>query len=329
MDKAIDQRSGTLSSDPDFALQPANNSIVAVQGLQLDSALAPNIWGDIKPQPARVNVKVYLRNDFSSAAAADALDGSTLHYGNLAKRIRKACVPETAVPSILGVVIDNALGLGTGGSIAEIVVELILPKATAYGEAIHLSESRIYRNDDTASIVRQKYECKRMKLMVLVGVNAYERRGKQPLIVDLSIGGTAIHAAMNEPVVLERFLADIVERTDFETLESLAEHAFISLKGRLNDIKADVVGLRFEKPAAIAFADAAVVEIRRRLAQIDPSLDDTTTNVIEEDVRAVNDSMDMVSPSQPSTTVDARYRTCKLARDEVIGNGKLIDNKSV
>ncbi|OQO14243.1 hypothetical protein B0A48_01119 [Cryoendolithus antarcticus] len=265
MDKAIDQRSGTLSSDPDFALQPANNSIVAVQGLQLDSVLAPNIWGDIKAQPARVNVKVYLRNDFSSAAAADALDDSTLHYGNLAKRIRKACVPETAVPSILGVIIDNAVGLGTKGSIAEIVVELILPKACTYGEAVHLSESRVYSINDNASIVQQKFECRRMKLMVLVGVNAYERRGKQPLIVDLSIGGTTIYAAINELVNLERYLADIIEKTDFETLESLAEHAFVSLRGRLNDMKADVVGLRFEKPAAIAFADAAVVEIRRRV----------------------------------------------------------------
>ncbi|KAK6431260.1 hypothetical protein LTR95_012578 [Oleoguttula sp. CCFEE 5521] len=263
MSNGIEQRSGTRSPEPDFALQSANNSVVAVQGLQLDSVLAPNIWGDVKAQPARVNIKVFLQNDFTSAAAADALDDSTLHYGNLAKRIRKACVAKTDIQSTLGLVIDNTLELATKGSVAEIVAEIILPKASAYGEAVHLSESQVYTNDDSAYLVRQKYQCKRMRLMVLVGVNAYERRGKQPLIVDLSIGGAAIHAAIDRLVLVERYLADTIASTDFETLESLAEHAFVSLKQVLRDVKADVAQLRFEKPAAIAFADAAVVEIRR------------------------------------------------------------------
>ena len=60
----------------------------------------------------------------------------------------------------------------------------------------------------------------------------------------------------------------IVEKTDFETLETLAEHTFDKLRSIFEhrSIKPSVVHLRFEKPCAVPFADAPVIEVHQRWA---------------------------------------------------------------
>lgn len=60
----------------------------------------------------------------------------------------------------------------------------------------------------------------------------------------------------------------MIERTDFETLESLAEFCFKGLKDVLveRDIHAHAIHLKFEKPAAIPWADGPVIEVHRAIA---------------------------------------------------------------
>nr|OQO27885.1 hypothetical protein B0A51_05198 [Rachicladosporium sp. CCFEE 5018] len=261
------------SADPDFATR-AENSIISVQGLRLDAVTAPNIWGDVKSQPATINIKIYLREAFKSAATADALDNSTVHYGELAKRIRKASSQSPGSKYPLEDIIESAVGTTENISlnILEVVAELVLPKSSTYGRALSISESRVFGDKSGTAAVRDHVKFQGLRLMVLVGVNAYERSGKQPVVLDVLIGldnpiGGSI-ATMEQIFPLERFLADEIEKTAFETLESLAEHVYALLRGKLEAMplaRADVVQLLFEKPAAIAFADAAVVQIRRRL----------------------------------------------------------------
>jgi len=58
----------------------------------------------------------------------------------------------------------------------------------------------------------------------------------------------------------------IVEKTDFETLETLVEYTFKELRPvfERRGIKPSVVHLRFEKPCAVPFADAPVIEVHQR-----------------------------------------------------------------
>nr|POE99514.1 putative utp--glucose-1-phosphate uridylyltransferase [Quercus suber] len=64
--------------------------------------LAPDVWGNAKAQPAALSLTVQLRGEFQSAASRDALDASTLHYGELAKHIRSACCEGLGVAAVLG-----------------------------------------------------------------------------------------------------------------------------------------------------------------------------------------------------------------------------------
>jgi dihydroneopterin aldolase len=60
----------------------------------------------------------------------------------------------------------------------------------------------------------------------------------------------------------------IVEKTDFETLETLVEHTVDKLRSvfEQRSVKPSVVHLRFEKPCAVPFADAPVIEVHQRWA---------------------------------------------------------------
>lgn len=117
------------------------------------------------------------------------------------------------------------------------------------------------------------FELLDLKFMGLIGVNDYERSAKQPIIASVSISKTFLNASggdfTGEQLVflhsLERKLADTVQHSSFETLESLADVATKDLMDALvsRGFGEVCVSLRLEKPKAIAFADAAVVELRR------------------------------------------------------------------
>ena len=259
-----------MSVDNDF-----DATIISIKGLRLDSVNVPNIWGDIKPQPAHLNVSVRLRASFNSAASADALDDSTIHYGELAKKIRAACPADEF--NILGAASRAAYSMArkdrSGKFIASrISVELVLPKASAYGAALSLCGTMIYDANGSVDHTQRVFTCKGLRIMTLIGVNAYERRGKQPLVVDLSIeqfgeSDLGSQADLKQYSTVERDFVQVVEATAFETLESLADHVVAKLIDILpkRGVIAKAVHIRFEKPAAIPFADAPVIEIGRQL----------------------------------------------------------------
>jgi hypothetical protein len=58
----------------------------------------------------------------------------------------------------------------------------------------------------------------------------------------------------------------VVEKTDFETLEKLVEQTFKKLRQifEQRSVKPSVVHLSFEKPCAVPFADAPVIEVHQR-----------------------------------------------------------------
>ena len=89
---------------------------------------------------------------------------------------------------------------------------------------------------------------------------------------------------------LEKTLADIVQESEFETLETLivvATDALLNSLTKRGFMDAEV-SLRLEKPKAIVFADAAVVELNRSNAKTAGNHASTATGSPVQNVSALN-----------------------------------------
>jgi dihydroneopterin aldolase len=266
------------SSNPSTTAQsPAS---IAIDRLQYPSSIiASNVWGLKKEQPAYFNIHLNLQREFKTAASSDALDDSTIHYGELAKRIRAACTPGLGPLDALSKAEEVIIAMGTKPKdrfiIADAHIDLCLSKASMYGKLLHLSRCLEFNDSGDATDSRILFELRDLRLMSLIGVNDYERTGKQPIDATLAVNISGWGVDMEESVTLqelaylftmERSLADIVQESSFETLESLGDFVakqFISeLHHQFYSDSAEI-RLRLEKPKAIPFADAAVVEIRK------------------------------------------------------------------
>ena len=164
--------------------------IISIKNLQLPFGIvAPDVWGKAKEQPAQVTITLVLKSGFSSAASKDELDGSTIHYGELAKRIRASCAQGQTAGHVSGHaerVITEMARKGEGRFIlARSVVEVNLPKASMYGEGVTLVNVSTYDDAGRTRNAQRVFVVKEVKFMLLLGVNSYERSGKQPVIASL------------------------------------------------------------------------------------------------------------------------------------------------
>ncbi|KAK5679066.1 hypothetical protein LTS10_008722 [Elasticomyces elasticus] len=255
-----------------------NQDIISVKNLQLPAGVvAPDVWGKPKEQPALLTITLVLNGGFASAASKDALDGSTIHYGELSKRIRSACGERGQTSGDVSAhaerVVCEMARKGEGKFIvARSVIEVNLPKASMYGDGATLINTTEYDGAGRAQAAQCVFVVKEVKLMLLVGVNAYERTAKQPIIASLwlymgeSADGKGSGSAQTGALFnLEQTLVQITQDTSFETLETLADFTVTQLQKRLlsDVLPGSQVQLRFEKPRAIAFADAPAVEVFR------------------------------------------------------------------
>ena len=269
------------SSNPSTAdLSPAS---IAIERLQYPSAIvAPNVWGLQKEQPAYFNIRINLRQSFKTAASKDVLDDSTIHYGDLAKRIRAACTPGLGPLDALDKAEGVIQAIGTKPRshfiIADAHIDLCLPKASMYGTLLHLDRWLEFNEYGTVTDGCTLFELRDLRLMGLIGVNDYERTAKQPIDVTLAVNISAWGSDMAESATLqqlaylftlEKSLAEFVQESSFETLESLGGFVAEMLALEVQEqvcVHPDYDGeirLRLKKPKAIPFADAAVVEVVR------------------------------------------------------------------
>jgi hypothetical protein len=95
-----------------------------------------------------------------------------------------------------------------------IAARLTLPKASAFGDELALSEVRLYDEKGTKTHTFATFSCKNLRIPTLIGVNAYERKGRQPLVVDFAVdlverlGGSDMEE-MEILFPLERDLVDV------------------------------------------------------------------------------------------------------------------------
>ncbi|KXT16594.1 hypothetical protein AC579_6637 [Pseudocercospora musae] len=261
------------TTDPDSA--NLSRDTIAIKNLQIPfGVIAPDVWGKAKEQPALVSINLLLKGGFASASSKDELDESTIHYGILAKRVRSSCRDgQTAgdLSQIIETIITDMARKDSGRfAVAKSTVDVQLPKASMFGDGIALSLITTYDSTGKAVAAGRIFSLKGVKIMTLIGVNSYERTNTQPLIVDilLHLRPQAQTTDSNSTVALfnlEQTLVEIMKQTAFETLETLADFTVTQLRKKMLDavLPGTKVQLRIEKPRAIAWADAPVVEIMR------------------------------------------------------------------
>ncbi|KAK0939385.1 hypothetical protein LTR29_009001 [Friedmanniomyces endolithicus] len=199
----------------------------------------------------------------------------------LPKGIRAACSHPSQTAGHVSahaerVIADMSRKSPTSSIVSRSIVDVHLPKASMYGEGITLTNITDYDERGRTRAVRRVFVVREVKLMLLVGVNGYERGGKQPVLASLWLdlggvggleggGGGSGSGSTVALFNLEQTLVQITQDTSFETLESLAEFTVKQLQERLLNkmLPGSQVRLRLEKPRAIAFADAPAVEVFR------------------------------------------------------------------
>ncbi|KAI7159942.1 hypothetical protein KC349_g3830 [Hortaea werneckii] len=255
-----------------------NADLIHVKELQLPHGLvAPDVWGKSKEQPATITLTVSLKGDgFSTAADKDQLDQSTIHYGELSKRLRALNQPAQDVERFVDDAQTCVQAMATKAEgkfiVRRAAFRVTLPKVSMYGEGAVWT--RVFEYDYCGKVTRRmgEYGLNEVKIMTLVGVNAYERQAEQPLLIGVNVTrwvqseGEVEWPKMEAMAGLETKVAEIIKPTTFETLETLADHTAKLLQEEFLATRFPqgcILRLTISKPRAIPFADAPAVEVVR------------------------------------------------------------------
>lgn len=165
---------------------------VCVRDLQLPHGLVvPNVWGDYKEQPVFVSLELTLNPGFQTAASKDVLDQNTIHYGQLAKKVRAASTADqtdTGFRQRLDRILTEMSQRPDGTRrISRSKVDLCLQKGSMYGAVLRITTVTDWDKDVSGWVSQACIRFEAMQVMTLIGVNEYERRRKQPLLVWLDV----------------------------------------------------------------------------------------------------------------------------------------------
>jgi len=170
-----------------------NWDIISIKDLQLPhGVIAPDVWGKPKEQPALVRVQLDLRGDgFSTAASKDELDASTIHYGELAKRIRSSSEQGQNAADLFNAIQQTVTEMARKPDghfiIMDCTIELTLHKASMSGEKVNIWHSPSFNKEGKVTRLCKQITVSGIKIMTLVGVNAYERTAEQPLVAEVNL----------------------------------------------------------------------------------------------------------------------------------------------
>ncbi|KAL0256211.1 hypothetical protein SLS55_008603 [Diplodia seriata] len=261
-------------------LWPATADTISLSSLHLVALAGRDVWGRTgRAQPLTLSLCVAARARFASAAAGDALDGSTVHYGQLSKAVLAALGPATTTTGgewLSGLEVASRVSQAVAATAAPGAVEALrldvgFPKASTLGTGAGVEWTLFYGEGEGGEVVgfaRQLY-VRGMSIPTLIGVNSNERMKKQMCLVSVWIDKIS-EAAIDAYDVVEDIVLKAVENTDFETLEALAEKvAHVLFKTFIaGESSGSNLRIRIEKPTAVPLADYPAIEIYRTQAQV-------------------------------------------------------------
>ncbi|KAF2186385.1 hypothetical protein K469DRAFT_664336 [Zopfia rhizophila CBS 207.26] len=252
-------------------LQNQDCDKIVVRNLEATINAGVDAWGRKKAQPALLTISLALKKQFDSAAQADSLDSSTIHYGKLSKNIRAAvheCRAEWMTTNSLALAVEKCALEATGpAELDHFELDVFYPKGSMLGDGAGLIYSVHYEARSMGNKISRVLYLRNVRIPCLIGVNANERQQKQPVIVNLWLDCHPEDRTEDYPQV-EDGLVKVVSESSFETLESLSTMAVQKLKekfARPGDDRDGYIRMRVEKPMAVPFAEAPAIEISRPL----------------------------------------------------------------
>lgn len=175
--------------------RPAQTAVtdkITVHNLQASVEAGVDVWDRPKKQRALLTVALSLAKPFESAAQADALDNSTVHYGILSKAIQ-AHVDGQAGRLDTGQLADSIFNVvrNTAGEtpLTSIEVAVFYPKGSMFGDGVELSLGKSLLNQE----MYIQLHLRNVRIPCLIGVNANERQQKQPVVVNIWVDCLAAH----------------------------------------------------------------------------------------------------------------------------------------
>ncbi|KAH7020624.1 hypothetical protein B0J12DRAFT_394911 [Macrophomina phaseolina] len=272
-------RSLRLYAHEAVARWPHTADTVSISSLNLTARAGRDVWGRTdRSQPLSISVTVASRAGFATAAAGDALDGGTVHYGHLSKNILAGLEDATAGGGktwlsgldVASRVSEAVVGTAAAGAVEAARVDVRFPKASTLGSGAGVEWALFYapaRGDVLASS-RALY-VRDIKVPTLIGVNSNERMKKQMCSFSVWIDSIS-DAAVDGYDVVEDMVLQAAQYTGYETLEALAEKvAWVLFKDYIaGQSPGSNLRIRIEKPTAVPFADAPAIEIYRTQAQV-------------------------------------------------------------
>lgn len=177
---------------------------VCVEGLALNANTGFDGFGRPKPQPISVDATIFLGQTITSAASVDALDQSTLHYGELSKALVKRMEslqstwhpPQSFLNHLNSVIISFAYDRSAIARV-DLVVRFKSASVTCLS-----GSSLCWYNNYLANSSCLTFTLDNMVLPALIGVNDHERQMRQ----QISIGVTMDR--LSETIVNECYQAE-------------------------------------------------------------------------------------------------------------------------
>ncbi|KJK79077.1 hypothetical protein H634G_05892 [Metarhizium anisopliae BRIP 53293] len=278
---------------------------VRVQNIQSTIQGPSDAWGrQDRPQPISVSVAVGMAQSFGPTSTSDALASDTVHYGLLSKAVLATLARlsgaqgtssgrQLTLPAILDTIWTDLTGVDMSGqqpaspaqgppflklaSVKSLQVGLRLPKATLQGAGVCLTATAAFaRGAMTARGI--KLALCDLRIPILIGVNANERRAKQGVVANVEVD--RFDEARDCYCALEDVIAKAMTDSSFETIEALLADMAVRITAHLvrnhtppADGEGWQLGIAVEKPIAVVFADAPCVELRINTNDVVPGED--------------------------------------------------------
>jgi len=161
---------------------------IRVQNLEVTANAGVDVWGRRKQQRTLITVTLHLARPFDSAAEADALDHSTVHYGKLSKDIQ-SCVQKLpawkSTGGLAGEVLKQIMETKGDTGLLATEIDVMYPKSSMLGDGAGFSLSSTHVGEDLE--ISTVLHLRNVRIPCLIGVNSNERTAKQPVIVNLWI----------------------------------------------------------------------------------------------------------------------------------------------